>query len=42
LFERNWKKNGKGTLTPKMPFAARFSCRAMVVLAFPVKCQKCL
>ena len=25
LFERNEKKNRRGTLTPKMPFAARFS-----------------
>ena len=40
LFKRNEKKNRKGTLTPKMPFAARFSCCAMVVLAYPVKCQK--
>ena len=29
-----------GTLAPKMPFAARFSCCAMVVLTSPVKCQK--
>ena len=26
LFKRNEMKNGKGTLTSKMPFAARFSC----------------
>jgi len=26
LFKRNDMKNCKGTLTPKMPFAARFSC----------------
>jgi len=26
LFKQNEKKNGKSTLTPKMPFAARFSC----------------
>ena len=38
MFKRNEKKNGKGTLTPKMPFAARFSCCAMVVLTSPVKC----
>jgi len=38
LFKRNEKKIGKGTLTPKVPFAARFSCCAMVVLASPVKC----
>ena len=38
LFERNEKKNGKGTLTPKMPFDARLSCCAMVVLTSPVKC----
>ena len=31
-------KNCKGSLTPKMPFAARFSCCAMVVLMSPVKC----
>jgi len=40
LFKRNEKSNGKGTLTPKMPFAARFSCCAMVVLTSPVKCHK--
>jgi len=38
LFKRNQKKNCKSTLTPKMPFAARFSCCAMVVLTSPVKC----
>ena len=38
LFKRNEKKNRKGTLTPKMRFAARFSCCAMVVLISPVKC----
>jgi len=38
LFKRNKKKNRKGTLTPKMPFAAGFSCCAMVVLMSPVKC----
>jgi len=26
LFKRNEKKNRKGTLTPKMPYAVRFSC----------------
>ena len=26
LFKRNYIKNCKGALTPKMPFAARFSC----------------
>ena len=26
LFKRNYMKNCKGALTPKMPFAARFSC----------------
>jgi len=30
LFERNEMKNRKGTLTPKMPFAARFSCCATI------------
>jgi len=30
LFKRNDKKNRKGTLTPKMPFAARFSCCATI------------
>ena len=30
LFERNEKKNGRGTLTPKMPFAAKFSFCATV------------
>ena len=40
MFEPNKKKNGKGTLKPKMPFAARFSCCTMVVLPSPVKCQK--
>ena len=30
LFKRNEKKNIKGTLTPKMPFAARFSCCATI------------
>jgi len=25
-----WEENGKGTLTPKMPFAARFSCCATI------------
>jgi len=38
LFKRNEKKNRRGTLTPKMPFAARLSCCAMVVLTSPVKC----
>jgi len=30
LFERNEKKNCKDNLTPKMPFAARFSCCATI------------
>ena len=30
LFERNEKKNRRGALTPKMPFAARFSFCATV------------
>jgi len=30
LFKRNEKKNHRGTLTPKMPFAARFSCCATI------------
>ena len=30
LLKRNEKKNRKGTLTPKMPFAARFSCCATI------------
>ena len=30
LFKRNEKKNHKGTLTPKMTFAARFSCCATI------------
>ena len=30
LFKRNEKKNRRGTLTPKMPFAARFSCCATI------------
>jgi len=30
LFKRNETKNCKGTLTPKMPFAARFSCCATI------------
>ena len=30
LFKRNEKRNRKGTLTPKMPFAARFSCCATI------------
>jgi len=30
FFKRNEKKNCKGTLTPKMPFAARFSCCATI------------
>jgi len=38
LFKRNDMKNCKGALTPKMPFAARLSCCAMVVLTSPVKC----
>jgi len=38
LFKRNEKKNGKGTLTPKMLFADKFSCCAMVALTSPVKC----
>jgi len=37
LPKRNETKNCQGTLTPKMPFAARFSCCAMVVLTSPVK-----
>jgi len=37
LFKRNEKKNRIDTLTPKMPFAARFSCCAMVVLVSRVK-----
>jgi len=28
LFKHNEKKNRKGALTPKMPFADRFSCCA--------------
>jgi len=38
LFKRNEMKNCKGTLTPKMSFAAIFSWCAMVVLMSPVKC----
>ena len=38
LSKRHEMKNRKGTLTPKMPFAARFSRCAMVVLMSPVKC----
>ena len=30
LFKRNEKKNRRGTLTSKMPFAARFSCCATI------------
>ena len=30
LFERNEKKNRKSTLTPIMPFVARFSCCATI------------
>jgi len=30
LFKRNEKKNRKGTLTPKMHVAARFSCCATI------------
>jgi len=30
LFKRNEKKNRRGTVTPKMPFAARFSCCATI------------
>ena len=30
LFKRNDMKNGKSTLTPKIPFAARFSCCATI------------
>jgi len=30
LFKRNEQKNRKGALTPKMPFAARFSCCATI------------
>ena len=30
LFKRNEKKNHRGTLTPKMPFADRFSCCATI------------
>ena len=30
LFKRNEKQNFKGTLTPKMPLAARFSCCATI------------
>jgi len=30
LFKRNEKKNRKGTLTLKLPFAARFSCCATI------------
>jgi len=30
LFKRNEKKNRKGTLTPKMRVAARFSCCATI------------
>ena len=30
LFKRNEKQNRKGTLTPKMPFAAKFSCCATI------------
>jgi len=30
LFKRNEMKNCKGTLTPKMPFVARFSCCATI------------
>ena len=30
LFERKEKKNCKSTLTPKMPFVARFSCCATI------------
>ena len=30
LFKRNEKKNRRGTLTPKMLFAARFSCCATI------------
>ena len=38
MFKRNEKKNRRGTLTPKMPFAAKFPCCAMMVLSSPVKC----
>ena len=30
LFKQNEKKNRRGALTPKMPFAARFSCCATI------------
>ena len=30
MFKQNEEKNHKGTLTPKMPFAARFSCCATI------------
>jgi len=30
LFKRNEMKNSKGTLTPKMTFALRFSCCATI------------
>jgi len=30
IFKRNEKKNRRGTLTPKMHFAARFSCCATI------------
>jgi len=30
LFKGNEMQNCKGTLTPKMPFAARFSCCATI------------
>ena len=30
LFKRNEKKNRRGTLAPKMPFAERFSCCATI------------
>ena len=36
LFKRNEKKNRKDTLTPKMPFAARFSCCATIDFNFKV------
>jgi len=38
VFKRNEKKNRKGTLTPKMRFAARFSCCATIDFNSILKC----